>query len=258
MQMVLVSLVAIGSIYDAAPALMAARAAAARVPGRRGVNATFDGWLRSVGRRVIPDPAEDVFDEDHLPRRPGVFDDRSFGRFIRNASSSKVSGSSSFAKRKHKRIALATSASTSSSASESASASASASASDLPEVIVVAKDGSGSFRTVQAAIDSLPRRNTRRVVVFVKKGVYTEKVRISSGRRFVTLKGESASLTTIEWGDTASTLAPGKKPLGTYGSASVAVEADNFVALDISFKVGFPSARSDHSTMFLFELIHVG
>ena len=54
---------------------------------------------------------------------------------------------------------------------------------------------------------------------------------------FVTLKGESTALTYIQWGDTASSKGPDGKPLGTYGSASVAIESDDFIALDISFKV---------------------
>ena len=98
-------------------------------------------------------------------------------------------------------------------------------------------DGSGHFKTVQAAINRVPTKNKKRVIIYVKKGVYTEKVRIPSNKKYITLKGESASLTTIQWGDTASTLGKNGKPLSTYGSASVAVEADNFIALDISFKV---------------------
>ena len=98
-------------------------------------------------------------------------------------------------------------------------------------------DGSGHFKTVQAAINRVPTKNKKRIIIYVKKGVYTEKVRIPSNKKYITLKGESASLTTIQWGDTASTLGKNGKPLSTYGSASVAVEADNFIALDISFKV---------------------
>jgi pectinesterase len=58
-----------------------------------------------------------------------------------------------------------------------------------PRQITVAADGSGDFRTIDAALATIPRNNANRVVVFVKNGVYYEKVRIDQNR--VTLRGES-------------------------------------------------------------------
>ncbi|MCO5557486.1 hypothetical protein L7F22_011051 [Adiantum nelumboides] len=107
---------------------------------------------------------------------------------------------------------------------------------DDDSVIIVAKDGSGDFMTVQAAIDSVPIDNKKRAVIYVKKGIYREKVLIPSSKPFITLKGENAALTYIQWGDIASTIGKDGKPLSTFGSASVAIEADDFIALDISFK----------------------
>ncbi len=62
--------------------------------------------------------------------------------------------------------------------------------------IVVAADGSGKFKTVQEALASIPRTNTERITVLVKKGVYKE--RISCPAPFVTLLGESRKDTRIE------------------------------------------------------------
>jgi pectin methylesterase-like acyl-CoA thioesterase len=49
---------------------------------------------------------------------------------------------------------------------------ASSSSSSTPKTIVVAKDGSGSFKTVQAAVNSIPKSNSQRVVIQIKAGIY--------------------------------------------------------------------------------------
>ena len=62
---------------------------------------------------------------------------------------------------------------------------------------VVAADGSGDFKTVQAAVAAIPADNRERVVIFIKNGTYHEKVRIDA--RCVTLRGESRDGTRIEF-----------------------------------------------------------
>ena len=57
--------------------------------------------------------------------------------------------------------------------------------------LVVAADGSGDFKTIQAAVASIPKTNTERVVVFIKDGIYKEKIRVDAS--FVTLRGQSRS-----------------------------------------------------------------
>ena len=63
--------------------------------------------------------------------------------------------------------------------------------------LVVAADGSGDFKTIQAAVASIPKTNTERVVVFIKDGIYKEKIRVDAS--FVTLRGQSRSGTRIEF-----------------------------------------------------------
>ena len=72
----------------------------------------------------------------------------------------------------------------------------SAAASVRPD-IVVAADGSGDFKTIQAAVESIPNTNRERIVVFVKDGVYHEKIRVDAS--FVTLRGQSRKGTRIEF-----------------------------------------------------------
>jgi pectinesterase len=71
-------------------------------------------------------------------------------------------------------------------------------AGNLPKPdIVVSADGSGNFKTIQAAIASIPAINRERVVVFVKNGTYREKTRVDAS--FVTLRGQSRKGTRIEF-----------------------------------------------------------
>lgn len=63
--------------------------------------------------------------------------------------------------------------------------------------ITVAAGGSGDFKTIQAAVASIPATNHERIVVFIKDGVYKEKIRVDAS--FVTLRGQSRKGTRIEF-----------------------------------------------------------
>lgn len=103
-------------------------------------------------------------------------------------------------------------------------------------IVVDPVDGVGDFTSVQDAIDSLPVINIVRVLIKINAGVYTEKVNIPSTKAFITLQGDGADSTIIRWSDTAGTLGPDGKALGTYSSATVAVNSPYFIAKNISFQ----------------------
>ena len=63
--------------------------------------------------------------------------------------------------------------------------------------MVVAGDGSGDFKTIQEAINAVPRDNHQRQIIFIKDGLYHEKVRIDPG--FITLRGQSRQGARIEF-----------------------------------------------------------
>jgi pectinesterase len=63
--------------------------------------------------------------------------------------------------------------------------------------IVVAKDGSGNFTTIQQAIDSVPSDNSALKIILIKKGVYVEKLIIKTN--FIALVGEDRDSTRIEF-----------------------------------------------------------
>ncbi len=61
--------------------------------------------------------------------------------------------------------------------------------------IVVAKDGSGNFKSIQEAINSLPVEAAEQRVIFIKKGTYQEKLFVE--KNFITLRGEDKNETVI-------------------------------------------------------------
>ncbi|GMI94846.1 hypothetical protein like AT5G19730 [Hibiscus trionum] len=94
----------------------------------------------------------------------------------------------------------------------------------------------GDFTSIQDAIDSLPFINLVRVVIKIHAGVYTEKVSIPPLKSFITIQGAGADKTIVQWGDTAQTPGPKGQHLGTYGSATFAVNSPYFIVKDITFK----------------------
>ncbi|MBU3178676.1 pectin esterase [Clostridium estertheticum] len=100
--------------------------------------------------------------------------------------------------------------------------------------ITVSKDGTGDYKTIKAALDSIPANNSSEKIIFVKNGIYEEQVTIS--KPFITIIGESKQNTIL----TYHTANGDSKPNGgTYGSADCAaltVAANDFNAQNITFE----------------------
>lgn len=107
-------------------------------------------------------------------------------------------------------------------------------------VITVRQDGTGDFRTVTEAVDSIPDRNRRRIVIKIGPGVYREKVKVEGGKWFVTFYGDPVSMPTITFDGTAAVY-------GTWDSASVIVESNYFMACNIIFEVAFSTGPCMHA-----------
>jgi pectinesterase/pectate lyase len=107
--------------------------------------------------------------------------------------------------------------------------------------LTVAKDGSGQYTTVQAAVNAVPANNPSRVVIAVKPGTYRELVKVPSNKPHVTIQGTGGSRkdTVIVYNNAAGTPKPGGGTYGTGGSATVAVEADDFQARNLTFSNDF-------------------
>ncbi len=97
--------------------------------------------------------------------------------------------------------------------------------------IVVAKDGSGDYGTITAAINSLPMFNYQRVIIFIKNGVYDEKIRITQDN--VTLEGQSRDSTIIEYDQLRSDWNAHKDAIGP---AVVNIHADDIVIENLTIR----------------------
>lgn len=98
----------------------------------------------------------------------------------------------------------------------------------------VALDGSGDFTKIQDAINACPSFPYEKVTVFVKNGIYNEKVRIPECNTHVTLVGESKENTIISFDDNFSKINTGRN--STFFTYTVLVEGDDFSASNITFK----------------------
>lgn len=96
--------------------------------------------------------------------------------------------------------------------------------------IVVAKDGSGTYTKIQEAFDAVPENSTQRTIIFVKAGHYKEKLTLASTKKKVTLIGESYQNTILTFDDYAEIAG------GTKKSFSVWIEADDFIAENLTFE----------------------
>ncbi|KAL3645217.1 hypothetical protein CASFOL_010397 [Castilleja foliolosa] len=97
--------------------------------------------------------------------------------------------------------------------------------------LVVAQDGSGTHRTIAAALDEAGRRSgNERFVIHVKRGVYKENLEIGDNLNNIMLVGDGMKHTII----TGSRSFSGGYT--TFQSATVAVIGERFIAQGITFR----------------------
>ncbi|MGQ0738052.1 MAG: pectinesterase family protein [Bacteroidota bacterium] len=112
--------------------------------------------------------------------------------------------------------------------------------------IIVAQDGSGDYKTVQAALNTVPDNNKKPVAIIIKKGIYKEKLFIDSSKQFVSLIGEDKLNTILTWNDHTGKIAPNGDTINTRTSWSFRIKANNFSARDITFQndAGFTAGQA--------------
>lgn len=102
--------------------------------------------------------------------------------------------------------------------------------------LTINQNGTGDYKTISEAIDNIPVHNTRRVILEIMPGVYREKIHIPKTKPFITFMGDPNNPPTITGNDTASVTRGDGTPLRTFQSATVAVDADYFIASNIIFE----------------------
>lgn len=101
---------------------------------------------------------------------------------------------------------------------------------------VVAKDGTGDYTTVQAAFNDVPEFYTGNYTIEIKPGEYYEKLMLSKNKVNVTIIGEHPDSVILVYDDNAGSDNGSGGTVGTSGSYSVAIDADDFTAKYITFQ----------------------
>ncbi|KAJ3671477.1 hypothetical protein LUZ60_007556 [Juncus effusus] len=104
------------------------------------------------------------------------------------------------------------------------------SAKDVQANVVVAKDGSGKFKTVKEAVDSSPDNGKSRYVIYVKKGVYKENVSIGKKKLNLMIVGDGMDATVITG---SLNVVDGAT---TFNSATLATVGDGLILQDLKIE----------------------
>ena len=103
-----------------------------------------------------------------------------------------------------------------------------------PFKVVVAKDGSGDYTSIQEAINGAKSFPYDKIIVFIKNGVYYEKVKIHEWNPNISLIGESKENTIITYDDYFNKLGLGRNT--TFYTYTLLVEANNVVLKNLTIE----------------------
>ncbi|GLJ13603.1 hypothetical protein SUGI_0216170 [Cryptomeria japonica] len=96
--------------------------------------------------------------------------------------------------------------------------------------VVVAKDGSGNYRTIGEAVNAAPQQSSKRYVIYIKAGLYKENIDIPSQKTNLMFIGEGRDKTVVTG---SKSVADG---VTTFKTATVGVSGDGFIARDMTFE----------------------
>jgi pectinesterase len=98
--------------------------------------------------------------------------------------------------------------------------------------MTVAQDGTGDFTSIQSAIDSCKAFPDKRITIFIKNGIYNEKVRVPSWNTRLSIIGESVDKTIISYNDFFAKINRGRN--STFYTYTLLVEASDFIMENIT------------------------
>lgn len=101
----------------------------------------------------------------------------------------------------------------------------------FPKSFTVAQDGSGDFKTIQEAVNAIRDWSEVQVPIYIKKGVYREKLVIPAQKPKISLIGEDQTQCIITYDDFS-----GKNGINTYTSHTVWVAGNDFTAENLTFE----------------------
>ncbi|KAL6960305.1 pectinesterase [Sarracenia purpurea var. burkii] len=95
---------------------------------------------------------------------------------------------------------------------------------------VVAKDGSGQFKTIAAALAAYPKNNNGRYVIYVKAGIYDEYITITKDQKNIFMYGDGPRKTMVTGSKS------NKQGVPTFRTASFSAIGDGFIAKSMGFQ----------------------
>ncbi len=108
---------------------------------------------------------------------------------------------------------------------------------DNPDTIFVARDGTGEFRTLGEAIEVCRAFMEYTKVIYVKKGLYKEKVVVPQWLTNIEIVGEDRDETIITYDDHANIKMPGTdRAMGTFRSYTMRVEGNGITFKNITIE----------------------
>lgn len=108
---------------------------------------------------------------------------------------------------------------------------------DNPDTIVVARDGTGEFRTIGEAIEVCRAFMDYHKVIFVKRGTYKEKLIIPSWLDNIEILGEDVESTIITYDDHANIrLAGTEQAMGTFRTYTIKIEGNDITLKNITIE----------------------
>jgi len=113
---------------------------------------------------------------------------------------------------------------------------------EYPSHITVAQDGSGDYRTIQAAVNSVRDLGEKQVTIHIKKGIYHEKLIIPSWKTNISLIGEHPASTIITGNDySGKPVIKGPDNLGlekysTFTSYTFLIQADGIILENLTIQ----------------------
>lgn len=99
---------------------------------------------------------------------------------------------------------------------------------------VVSKDGSGDFESIQRAVDQCRSFPDERITLFIKKGMYNEKVKIRQWNTNIKIIGEDRDATIITFDDYFDKADRGRN--STFFTSTFSVEANDIILQNLTIR----------------------
>lgn len=114
--------------------------------------------------------------------------------------------------------------------------------------IIVAKDGSGQFTSIQSALHTIPQNNTKHIIILVKNGVYQEKLFIMQS--YITIVGENQDSTRIVYAELRKNWL--RDNPSDWGSATVNIDSavTDITIANLTIYNNYGSVYGDHDHQF--------